>query len=608
MSGCCCWPPPKWCGVFAFLGNFATPKIVLIKDWRLGGLLWGLKILIAIYIVFDLFTKQAYLELLTPTGTITPLNSNNSGDPLFIKLGKELSPDTHPYCFDQSRYSFEWGGGVYKDFECIWATPASIASKGETETFFTTYMTLDKTFLVKPLSDGSCPRPGTGQVPEGSEELAQTTDVCVYEKLEHIFPVEPEFTSMSFLHSYSTLYLKGSNPKTYIRNPNYEDGGKIEITKGNAVDRNLTTWLKVAGIDLDATLDKQPYKGELNPIFKGNNNTSYPNVRLSGIVIDVTLNYYQRKLAPEPYKSTLKGKSDSVVCIIDLEPKLRWSLKGADVRYMITNAEGPIFMHPNGTTQGAPGEVVASEVNFKRQGLQFRFSVGGQIGRFSTRALVTALVTYSVMLSIAQTITTFTALYGLGISSALYKEFILETVLWRKEYARFAAQALVAGYAFMRYDKDASFKLSRKEIFNQLKIYFGGDLSEDKVAAMADFLMRHGEDDEDDEENTKYSTINVFEWIEIFTEGKVSVKSLERLIDQEYKDPKVREGLVRLAMQPSKMAAPLESASATTPLLAGGSAGDDYGAGGGGYGAGGGGYGAGGTDESKGDVSSYPVT
>ena len=74
----------------------------------------------------------------------------------------------------------------------------------------------------------------------------------------------------------------------------------------------------------------------------------------------------------------------------------------------------------------------------------------GNVGTFDFNALVDALVAGSVLLAVAQVITTYVALYALGISSELYKAFMREAVDWRQEYARYAAQACVAGFAFLQ--------------------------------------------------------------------------------------------------------------------------------------------------------------
>lgn len=47
----------------------------------------------------------------------------------------------------------------------------------------------------------------------------------------------------------------------------------------------------------------------------------------------------------------------------------------------------------------------------------------------------------------------------------------------------------------MGYDENNSFKLDRKEVFKTLKLILGQRLPEDKLAALADFVMRQGEED-----------------------------------------------------------------------------------------------------------------
>ena len=45
----------------------------------------------------------------------------------------------------------------------------------------------------------------------------------------------------------------------------------------------------------------------------------------------------------------------------------------------------------------------------------------------------------------------------------------------------------------------------------------------------------------------KQNTINMAEWLDIFTEEKVQISSLARLVDNEYKDKKIVDVLLRLA-------------------------------------------------------------
>lgn len=121
----------------------------------------------------------------------------------------------------------------------------------------------------------------------------------------------------------------------------------------------------------------------------------------------------------------------------------------------------------------------------------------GNVGKFDFFALVDALVAGAVLLSVAQFIVTYVALYGMGLSSALYSEFMRESVNWRREYARFAAQSLVGGATFQDFDKNRSGTLDRAEIYKYLSNTFNEILTKAQIACLTDFLMRHGEIDAD---------------------------------------------------------------------------------------------------------------
>ena len=47
--------------------------------------------------------------------------------------------------------------------------------------------------------------------------------------------------------------------------------------------------------------------------------------------------------------------------------------------------------------------------------------------------------------------------------------------------------------------------------------------------------------------DVKVSTINMAEWVDIFTEEKVQISSLARLVNSEYKDEQIKDVLLALA-------------------------------------------------------------
>jgi hypothetical protein len=64
------------------------------------------------------------------------------------------------------------------------------------------------------------------------------------------------------------------------------------------------------------------------------------------------------------------------------------------------------------------------------------------------RTLLNSLVQGSVLLSVAQVLVTLVATYLMGLHSKLYYENMKETCDFRRNYAGFAANSLVAAYAF----------------------------------------------------------------------------------------------------------------------------------------------------------------
>ncbi len=206
-------------------------------------------------------------------------------------------------------------------------------------------------------------------------------------------------------------------------------------------------------------------------------------------------------------------------------------------------------------------------------------SVSGNMGHFDFFSLVDALVAGAVLLGIAQLVVSYIAVHALGLTSVLYAEHMEESVNWRMDYARFAVQSLVAGMAFSKYDEDGSGTLDRQEIYKHLTTIFQGErengqiLSLDEVACLADFFLRHrqltdgdGELEEQSEGvrspcpvshyrisvsqssgNVEITTVNMADWIDTFTEEKVQISSLTRLVKSEYNDPKTIEILLALA-------------------------------------------------------------
>eukprot|EP00894_Picocystis_sp_ML_P003104 jgi/Pico_ML_1/53621/g4142.t1 len=118
-------------------------------------------------------------------------------------------------------------------------------------------------------------------------------------------------------------------------------------------------------------------------------------------------------------------------------------------------------------------------------------------------------------------------------------------VNFRREYARFTAQALVAASVFASIDEDGTGYLDKAEIFKQLKYVFGASgkrsatLSDDKLAVLAEFLLKesdkvsHGAADlDDDVKDTSLEArrVTMDEWVNIFTDDMTDVTMLSNIL------------------------------------------------------------------------------
>lgn len=367
------------------------------------------------------------------------------------------------------------------------------------------------------------------------------------------------------LHSYYTSVVdkSGSLPETIISTPGYPDGREIKFKKGENINFTMRELLEVAGVDLDEPLDGQPNKEPVAEVARGNvpgsNNEGeeeepFPKARVSGVTIIMNFKYYVRRLAPGSHRQSVGPDAGDVICLVELEPQYVWTSQGSDIQQRLSGADDPFFVHPGQPVSSENRTLEGVQVDYQRRGVQLSFQISGNMGTFDFFALVDALVAGAVLLTVAQLIVTYVALYALGLSSTLYMEFMRESVNWRKEYARFAAQSLVAGASFESYDKNKSESLDRPEIYMYLKEVFGEALDDVQTACLADFLMRQGEQDVkvstgrlEETRDVVISTISAMEWVDIFTEEKVKVSSLKRLIDNEYRNEDVKTVLLNLA-------------------------------------------------------------
>lgn len=99
--------------------------------------------------------------------------------------------------------------------------------------------------------------------------------------------------------------------------------------EGSEIQLEVGRWLEIAGVDLDAAMNdpaQYGFKESQELTGEGKFADLYPKVRVSGVDILVTMNYYQRNLAPTEFKKITGKKAGEIICIVDVMPEYRYCL------------------------------------------------------------------------------------------------------------------------------------------------------------------------------------------------------------------------------------------------------------------------------------------
>lgn len=156
---------------------------------------------------------------------------------------------------------------------------------------------------------------------------------------------------------------------------------------------------------------------------------------------------------PQPNKYDLKP-----VCVLKIKPEKIWTSLGNQIDSL------QAVNSPDGRT----GTVIQQY----SYGVKFAFSASGEVNKFSFVMLVTALSTALVLMNQVGLVMSLVAYNLSGRMAKTYKEAANTTFNWRREYARYAANSLVAKQSFDTMDHDGSGSIGRQEIYTALSDVF----------------------------------------------------------------------------------------------------------------------------------------
>eukprot|EP01026_Neomeris_dumetosa_P029148 TRINITY_DN2362_c0_g2_i2.p1 TRINITY_DN2362_c0_g2~~TRINITY_DN2362_c0_g2_i2.p1 ORF type:complete len:637 (+),score=57.93 TRINITY_DN2362_c0_g2_i2:82-1911(+) len=561
-------------GFFVFwvrpLLTFKTQKFVVIQDWKLGLLLRCIELCVLMYVLWDIINKEGYLTTEVPQGQVSVLTK--AGDNYTLERMREAF-ETAQHCTEPELYNFVFDDFLtYSDFNCVASELSGSSQKLENSIFIDTYFTENKLFTLPGRSEQNCRYRIGRSAPEESVYLGLLQGNCVYITQKHRFQSIPEEIQVTLSHGFSTSSAMGIEdvlPPCYLR----DQSGKIiqEFKQGEMIEELVQQWLDWSELELDTSLDQQPIYLDGNAFVDDSlsrtninitsalgldANTSmpedeklYPRLRLTGVTLQIRMQYYNFRLSPikNSISKDLKRNEKDFVCVMDIDPILSWTSAGAQPHYALRDFDDPRFL-TNGDPPSENLTIGLLSTDIQRHGIKFTFLATGVIGKFSPSALIQSITSGLVLLALANTVVTMIALYACGLRSGLYREFILENVDWRQEYARFAAQAVVGAYVFNLMDSDASGYLNGVEIYAVLSRLFGHRMTEGQLAAVTDFVLKYGDDSSEQEifkkfqgeksTNISENQISIDEWMQIFSTNKASIQSMIRTIESEYKNQK----------------------------------------------------------------------
>lgn len=529
------------------LGAYTAPRFVVIQDMRVGiphkVLICG----IIAYVLFNIISNQSYLYTETPQGTVAAFSTIT--DSVYIANAEQFSDSNAIPCANASVYDFYYSKDfIYDNFNCAFISPEQYTVKDmQGNVFFVTHFT-DIRSVTRPKNDGDCPEAedtdlgGKYELRAGNLTLNGT---CAYRQQEDFLVPAPTEMRFTFLSSYDTSPLigkSGAAPRTFLRRKG-STNNLAEFPAGSEIEASVQDWLDWAGVDLDSRFNEQPFPANSvdDPNFQGKNFSAgeFPYVRVTGLKIVLLTSFYNYNL--QPGSSGVGTTASEIVCVVEIEPQLTWTSLGDDVSFMLNRPVDPQILTIDNLT-------IENEIytyDRYRYGIQFQFVFGGTMGSFDYNAFIDALVQGLVLIGVAGTITSLIAQYMLGTRSQLYRSNMRTDVNFRREYARFTAQALVAASVFSSIDEDGTGRLDKAEIFKQLKYVFGASgkrastLSDDKLAVLAEFLLKesdkmsHGAADLDDDvkdATTIDRGVTMDEWVNIFTDDMTDVTMLSSIL------------------------------------------------------------------------------
>lgn len=555
--------------------SYTTSKFTIIKDWRIAVLHIGLSLAIVIGLIFQLIGNKSFLLTEVPLGTVTSWSSASdtakyTEQKTFSAIQNEWT--TADRCSNLDVYKFEYDADFNYDSPiCSFMSPDELVKKKfDGGLHLATHIHYRKT-LREPAANLAACQTGTN-IPDGFNAANTAGDavttfgngICKYSSSQNLLPLGIEGMNFNIIPGYDTTSKNyaGVKPKTYVRRKG-EDADVYTFEAGSNIALDVKQLMDLAGLDLDKTWDQQPngFKPSESEKGYGTSASAYPTVRLTGSRIMIDIKYYNYELDD---LTTTEIGTDDVYAIVEVSGKVQWESRGQSITYRTQYNQWDSPFNKLGQPNGAFED-------FYVYGINIDVTSSGIVAKFDIMLFINTVIAALVLLGTAKSICDVVATKLLGVKSQLFTKFMREEVDLERECARFAVQALVATHFFKQKDIDGSGNLDLEEIQQMLHGAFSKEafavategldpedkkykklmksvLDDDEISALALYLMRCVDPDrakhklegtELQIEDIAGKSVNLNDFISIFTEDNMDISTMRTIITQTSLDDQV---------------------------------------------------------------------
>lgn len=359
--------------MFEFFWSLTVPKLLIIRDVRLGLVNRFFQMCVFFYLIFNLSYNETYYTTEVPRGYITSkwAESNKLYDTQREYI-QNKSLDRFDYCNnDNHDYIFSLPYWDYRDINCVNLPYSEMYEKGENEFFFMTMFTENEILLSSHIPENrSC------------DILDQLDGNKLCQNYNNFYTVGVEDMNFVFDYKYITSFQQGGNfgdHKSRSVKTRFYDTNNNHI-KTFKEDENIAftvqEWLDIVNINLnDYNVATKKSETDDITIFE----PQHPQYRITGIQIIVNIECSNLvKVTKRKYKET--------VC--DIKPSINegWASKGSSITYEI---------YPKSLTSE---NFSSCYYDRYRYGIKFDFFINGEMGNFNFNNLVSTIINAVVLM------------------------------------------------------------------------------------------------------------------------------------------------------------------------------------------------------------------